>query len=69
MTKALISEREIYAAACVMIKRFGEDAAAQAARRANEFAAGNSDGKQAWLRIMQAIEQMQRTRTPEEAVN
>jgi hypothetical protein len=66
----MLSDCDIYAAANVMVKRFGEDAATQAAMRADEFgAANNIDGQRAWVRIMKAINQLQRARAPDEAVN
>jgi hypothetical protein len=48
----------------------GEDAATQAAMRADEFDAENNfGGQQHWILIMKAIEVLQRTRAPGEAVN
>ena len=66
----MISDRDIYAAALIMVKRYGEDAATQAATRADEFGAENNfDGQQHWILIMKAIEVLQRTRAPDEALN
>ena len=47
------------------------DAATEAAMRADEFLdQGNLDGKRLWIRIMQAIEELQRERPREgEAVH
>ena len=46
-----------------MIKRYGNGAATEAAMRADEFLnQGNLDGKRLWMRIMQAIEELQRKR-------
>jgi hypothetical protein len=66
----MISERDIYAAAHLFIQRFGDTAAIEAARRADEFGAENNiDGQRTWIRIMKAIEELQRSRTPGEPVN
>ncbi len=46
-----------------MIKSYGDGAATEAAMRADEFLdQGNLDGKRLWMRIMQAIEELQRER-------
>lgn len=59
----MISDRDIYAAANVMLKRFGKDAALEAAKRADELlAAGDMDGQRVWLRIVRAIEELERQR-------
>jgi hypothetical protein len=59
----MISDRDIYAAANLMLKRYGEDAAIEAAKRADELmAAGDMDGRRKWLRIMKAIEELQRAK-------
>ncbi len=43
-----------------MIKRYGAAAATEAAMRADEFLdQGNMDGQRVWIRIMQAIEELQ----------
>lgn len=66
----MISDRDIYTAANIMIKRYGDDAATQAAMRADEFGADNNiDGQLHWLRILKAIQTLQRARAPDEAVN
>jgi hypothetical protein len=66
----MITERDIYAAANVFIKRYGDTAAIEAALRADEFGAKNDiEGQRAWVRIVEAIKQLQRTRSPEEPVN
>ncbi len=45
------------------MKRYGESAATEAAMRADEFLdQGNMEGKRVWMRIMQAIEELQRER-------
>ena len=46
-----------------MIKRYGDDATIEAAMRADEFLdQGIIDGERLWMRIMQAIEELQRER-------
>ncbi len=53
----MISDREIWQAAGAMIKRYGEDAATEAAMRADELLAeGDADGYAVWKRIIQAVE-------------
>ncbi len=55
----------------VMIEGYGDGAATEAAMRADEFLdQGNLDGQRLWMRIMQAIEELQRERPGEgEAVH
>ncbi len=57
------SEIDIYRSADVLIDQHGEDApifaAMQAAKRAE---AGDMEGRRVWLRVIRAIEEMQRTR-------
>jgi len=66
----MISERDIYAAAKIYIKRYGETAATEAAMRADEFRKKNEfEGQRVWDRIVDAINELQRIRTPEDAVN
>ncbi len=44
-----------------LIDQHGEDAAIEAAMRADKLlAAGDMDGKRVWVRIMKAIEELQR---------
>jgi hypothetical protein len=64
------SGRDIYTAANLMVKRHGEDAATQAAMRADVLGSANDiAGQREWIRIMEAIKALQRTRTPDESVN
>jgi len=57
----MIPDLDIWRAAQVMVKRYGDGAATEAAMRADEFLdQGNYDGKRVWMRIMQAIEELQR---------
>ncbi len=44
-----------------MLKHYGDSAATEAAMRADEFLVqGNMHGQRVWMRIMQAIEELQR---------
>jgi hypothetical protein len=61
----MISERDIYAAANIFIKRYNEDAAIEAAKRADQLmAAGDMDGCGVWQRIVKAIRELQSTEKP-----
>ncbi len=52
----MISDREIWQAAGAMVKRYGEDAATEAAKRADElFDEGDAEGYAIWRRIMEAV--------------
>ncbi len=67
----MISDLDLWRAAQVMVKRYGKDAATEAAMRADEFLdQGIIDGQRLWMRIIQAIEELQRERPTEgEAVH
>ncbi len=59
----MISDLDIYRAANELIEQHGDSAATEAAMRADEHLdRGNIEGKRVWLRIMQAIEELQRER-------
>ncbi len=59
----MISDLDLWRAAQVLVKRYGDGAAIEAAMRADEFLdQGNLDGKRLWMRIMRAIEELQRQR-------
>jgi len=56
----MISESDIWAAALLMVKRYGDDAGNQAAMRANAMASeGDDDGCVVWVQIAKAIEKVQ----------
>jgi hypothetical protein len=56
----MIPDKEIWQAALLLMKRYGADAATQAARRADELLAeGDADGAASWKRIVKAIEELQ----------
>ena len=55
----MISDREIWQAASAMVKRYGEDAATEAAMRADELLAEDDlEGCAVWKRIMRAAEEL-----------
>ena len=67
----MLSDLDLWRAAKIMVMRYGDGAATEAAMRADEFLEqGNHDGKRLWMRKMQAIEELQRERPREgEAVH
>ena len=57
--RSLIPEIDIWRAAQLMLKRYGDNALEESAARANELAlAGDDDGATTWRRIMAAVEQL-----------
>jgi hypothetical protein len=61
----MITDRDIYASANIFIKRWGEDAAIDAAKRADAMLdAGDLDGRVVWMRIIKGIEQLQKAERP-----
>ncbi len=57
------SEIDIYCSASLLIKQHGEDAPIFAAMQADKQAeAGDMEGRRVWLRVIKAIEELQRTR-------
>ncbi len=59
----MLSDLDLWRAAQIMVKRYGDGAATEAAMRADEFLnQGIIDGKRLWMRIMPAIEELQRER-------
>jgi hypothetical protein len=62
----MIDDPDIWRAANILIKRYGADAAIEAARRADELLeAGDRDGCAIWKRILSAVAELTRT-TPAE---
>jgi hypothetical protein len=56
----MISDRDVWAAALLMLKRFGNDAMLEAAARADELLEnGDMIGSETWHRILNAIERLQ----------
>ena len=61
----MIPEIDIWRAAQVMLKRYGETAGLEAARRADErLEEGDTAGAALWRRILKAIENLQDTNPP-----
>ena len=59
---AFVKDLDIWCAAKLLIDRHGESAAVEAMKRADALAAqGDAAGKVAWLRILEAIEELQST--------
>jgi hypothetical protein len=55
----VIPEIDIWRAATLMLKRYGDKALEQSATRADELAAdGDHDGAATWRRITNAVEQL-----------
>src|SRR5262245_62019100 len=69
--RRMISERDIWTAANMLVKRYGADAKLEAGKRADELLAdGDMEGQRVWLRIIRAVEELQRAeRRDGEAVN
>lgn len=60
----MITEWELWACANEMIRRHGEDAAIQAAMKADElFEAGEMDGSRTWRLIVHRVNELQRAVT------
>ncbi len=57
---------DLWRAAQIMVKRYGDGAGTEAAMRADEFLdQGNHHGQRLWMRIMQTIKELQRERPRE----
>ena len=67
----MVPEIDIWRTAWLMVKRYGEDASTECAMRADELGnEGDTKGAATWLRIVQAVDEMQRTeRFDDETVN
>jgi len=62
---AVIPEIDIWRAATLMLKRYGDKALEQSATRADELAAdGDHDGADTWRRITAAVVQLANTAPP-----
>jgi len=66
-----MATRDAREAAAILVKRYGDDAAFEVGRRADELLAdGDMEGQREWLRIRRAIEDLQRAeRRTGEAAN
>ena len=61
----MILEIDIWRAAQLMLKRYGDEALEESAARANElFAAGDDDGAAVWRRITAAVAQLANNAPP-----
>jgi hypothetical protein len=57
----IFAELDIWRAAQLLVKRYGDDAAIQAGMRAEELPArGDDDGAATWRAIIRAVEELQR---------
>ncbi len=67
----MTSDLDIYRTANVLVKRYGEDAALEAAQRADAMLEkGGLDGQRVWTRVLAAVKEIQREELREgEAVN
>jgi hypothetical protein len=67
--RGVIPEIDIWRAAALMLKRYGEQALEESAARADELmSAGDDDGAVTWRRIMDAVTQLE-NKTPPGAVH
>jgi len=58
----VVDELDIFRSAKLLVDQHGEDATTHAAMNADAMLdRGDMDGKRVWLRIMRAIEELQRT--------
>ena len=63
--RCVIPEIDIWRAATVMLKRYGDKALEQSSARADELAAdGDHDGADTWRRISAAVVQLANTTPP-----
>ncbi len=63
----MISERDIWATANILIKRYGDDAELRAVERADEMLdRGDLNGQHIWLRILEAVRQLAETERPKD---
>jgi hypothetical protein len=70
VASAMTDAVDIYRAAKLVIDRHGEDASLYAAARTAVFAGeGDVEGAAVWRQITTAVEELQRERRPDEAVN
>ena len=61
----MIPDIDIWRAANLMLKRYGDKALEQSATRADELATdGDHDGADTWRQITQAVEQLANTTPP-----
>lgn len=59
----MVSDKDIYRSANLMIRQHGDDAVMHAALRADELLAkGDLAGERVWLRVIEAIRELQDTK-------
>ena len=59
----MVSDLDIYRAADALIKKHGDEAPLVAAMKADKMLeAGDMEGKAVWIRILAAIDEIQRTK-------
>ena len=59
------SEIDIYRSAAVLVREHGEDAAQEAAQRADAMLErGDMEGAAVWRRVLRAVEELQRAQVP-----
>ena len=64
----MISDKQIYQAATVLIEKYGEDAPIEAALRADELLdRGDIDGERVWIKIGKAVDELLATERPKGA--
>jgi hypothetical protein len=57
---AMIPDRDVWAAAVLMVKRYGDDAMLESSMRADQMLdEGDMAGAETWHRILNAIERLQ----------
>jgi hypothetical protein len=62
----VIPDIDIWRCAALMVNNYGDEAAMEAAAMADDFLSkGNMDAQRVWMRIAEAIDQIQRRRDGE----
>jgi hypothetical protein len=62
----MIPDRDVWAAALLMMKRYGDEAMREAEARAEQFQEdGDMAGAETWHRILNAVERLQATQPVE----
>ncbi len=57
-----MNDLDLWRAARLLVDRYGDDAGIEAAKRADALAArGDVEGKAVWLRILEAVKEVQNT--------
>lgn len=57
----MLSDHDVWRAAIVLIDRYGADACAEAAKRADDMVdTGNVGGRTEWMRILAAVLELQK---------